>query len=445
MDTATRLAELSRAVDARELGRRLRDARIAAGLTEAQAAASDITPSRLAQIERGQRRPDFDFLQRHASRLGTTVESILDDAPSPEYREVALALDHAELALDTGDHAAALARIDTLTARLDALDAPGLRRRRDAIQAGALEAGGELGFAILILEEILEEPTPDASWIRNVIALSRCHRDSGNLKRAIEVGEDARATIAELGLSRSTEAIQLSVTVAYAHMLRGDLSRAMRLCTQAIDDAREIESPIAMASAMWNASFVHVQRGEPRAALDLAQQALAQFEKGEDARNLTRLRAQVASLQLQIDPPDAESALASLSLASTEMDWSAASAVDRAGHFLIRAKAHLILGDLISARSDVENSLIQSPPDAHFQHPWIYSLLGQIEMASGNQDAGREAILNAVRGLTAIGADREAAQLWYELGQLLQRVGETEAALDAFARAAVAIGLRPTR
>jgi hypothetical protein len=45
--------------------------------------------------------------------------------------------------------------------------------------------------------------------------------------------------------------------------------------------------------------------------------------------------------------------------------------------------------------------------------------------------------------LSGVGADRRAAELWFELGGLLQDVGEAAAALDAYRRAAASTGLTP--
>src|SRR3712207_7022942 len=54
----------------------------------------------------------------------------------------------------------------------------------------------------------------------------------------------------------------------------------------------------------------------------------------------------------------------------------------------------------------------------------------------------RSSFREAVLILTGIGADRSAAQLWFELGALLEDVGEAESARDAYRSAAASAGLR---
>jgi hypothetical protein len=43
--------------------------------------------------------------------------------------------------------------------------------------------------------------------------------------------------------------------------------------------------------------------------------------------------------------------------------------------------------------------------------------------------------------LSGVGADRSAAQLWFELAGLLESIGEGSSALDAYKRAGAASGL----
>jgi tetratricopeptide (TPR) repeat protein len=438
-----RLAELSRTIDARELGRRIRNARVAAGLTQTALAGGEVTAAYLSRIEDGQRRPEFGLLGRLAQRMGVSLEFLVAEGPSEERMALELSIDHAELALVGGNAAEALRTVETLMAGIgrDA-GADELRRRVLVLRAGALEATGDLNGAILQLEDLTRTPEASVVWLRSLISLSRCYQEVGELDRAIAVGENAAETIESLGLEGLTESIQLSVTVAGAYMRRGDLDRAMRICRRAMERADSVGSPIAKASAYWNASLVESRKGASQIALDLAQKALAQFEVGEDARNLARLRGHVADMQLQMDPPDASGAIETLELAARELEWSAASPADRASQLQTRARAHLFLGEHESARADIQASLEVVPADAYSEQAYGLAVLGEVEMHAGNTAAAREALLGAARMLTAVGADREVAQLWFELATHLRKVGEIEAALDAFERAATSTGLR---
>lgn len=264
--------------DPAKLGRRLRTARVAAGMTQAQVAGDDITAAYLSRIEDGQRRPEAGLLERMATRMGVTLDDLLLDVPRDKANELRLALDYAELSLASGDGTAALQAVDVLLADPALESVPGLMRTARQIRAGALENTGDLDGAILLLEDLTARPSPDASWLRALTALSRCHRESGDFARAVAVGEQATKVIEDLGIQGLTEAIQLTVTTAGAYHAQGDTDQAMRVCMRALEAAERHDSLVGKASAYWNASIVEASRGATQAAIDLARKALALFE-----------------------------------------------------------------------------------------------------------------------------------------------------------------------
>jgi tetratricopeptide (TPR) repeat protein len=437
-----RLAELSRTIDASELGRRIRNARIAAGMTQSQVAGDDVTAAYLSRIEDGQRRPEAGLLERMADRMNTTLAELVEDMLPGRTAELRLRLDHAELALAAGESSRALLEVDTVLSELTATSDP-LRAAALAVRAGALEAEGDLQGAIILLEELTSKPSPDRQWLRNLISLSRCYRDAGEYDRAIAVGEEAQGKIEELGIAGLTEAIQLTVTVAGAYSSQGDPAKAMRVCLGALDRAEQYDSPIGKASAYWNASVIELEgNGSTVQAITFARKALALFELGEDNRNLAKLRAQVAKLQLEQDPPDAAGTLETLQHSERELAWSSASAWDRAMVDLTRSRAYLLLGDHAAALASAERAIAAAPAQAADLRAQGAALLGQVAAVQGQREDARTHYRQAVHLLSAAGADRGAAQLWFELADLLNEVGDSEGAIEAFRSAAASAGLQ---
>src|SRR5690242_20215982 len=115
----TRLAELSRTIEPAELGRRIRNARVAAGMTQGQLAGDDVTAAYVSRIEDGQRRPEFGLLRRMTERMGTTISELLEEPSSPQRLQHMLALDHAELNLRAGNSQEALRAALHLTDELN--------------------------------------------------------------------------------------------------------------------------------------------------------------------------------------------------------------------------------------------------------------------------------------------------------------------------------------
>lgn len=437
----TNLAELSKSIDPAILGRRLRNARVAAGLTQTEAAGGDASTAYISRIEAGQRRPDLRLLGRLADRLGTTLEELLVGVTHDQRAELQVQLDYAELELSSGNAGEALTRADAVLAALPDAGIADIERPAKFVRAFALEAIGDLDGAILALEELTSQPPRDLDWIRGLIAISRCYRESGDLGRAIDVGEQATATIEAQGLDGLNEALQLTLTVAAAYFERGDTGHAVRLCRKTIARAEELDSPTARGSAYWNASIMSSRQGAVREALAMARKAIALFEQETDARNLARLRTEMANMQLRLDPPEAEDALKNLEIAARELNWSSANLMDKADNQLAMARANLLLGDVSAAAELSESSYAISRDQAPLSAAEALVLKGQIAASQGRTDEAAATYKEAILILSGAGADRLAAELWFELGGLLQDVGETAAALDAYRRAATSTGL----
>src|SRR3954452_22789027 len=345
----TRDADLLKAIDPAQLGNRIRAARVARGWTQTQLAGEDVSVGYVSRIESGQRRPNSSTLDDLATRLGVPVDHLLRGVTAREYDEIKLTLDFAELSLETGQHVEAEARAREAVERATVGSQEALAYRGHFLIARALEGQGSLDDAILELEPLVAAKNGGLLRIKAAIALCRCYRESGDLNAAIEVGERVVHDLETSRLDRSDEAVQLVVTLAGAYFYRGDSSHAVRMCRKAITKAEALDSPAARASAYWNASYFEAEQGSVANAVPLAERALALLSEGQDTRNLARLRNQLGTMQLQLDPPEIEEAQHNLEKAAEELAWSSASPIDVARNTLQRARAHYLEGSLTLA------------------------------------------------------------------------------------------------
>lgn len=435
------LARLSRTVDPVAMGQRIRNARLATGMTQSQVAEGLVSPAYVSRIEIGNRRPDTRLLQQLAERLDTTVETLVIGVTRDVLAEASLTLDYAELALKSGDSEEALNQVDGVLGGDGISLVPQITARAQALRAAALEACGRYQEAISHLEALVMDSARDAEWLQALIALSRCYRETGDLARAVEVGARAHEVVGDLGLGGTDAAIKLALTVAAAHFERGDVNYALRLCEQTIQEAETAGSATARSSAYWNASIMRSRQGDVASAVPLAKKAIQILEVEDDARQLARLRGSLAIIQLRLDPPDLEGAESNATAAMQAMEWSDASVVDRTRVRLTLAKVALHSRRLDQAR----DMAIECLDDVADQAPLLAAeaslVVGRICVAEGHLDQARDAYQRSVHLLTGVGADRKAAQTWFELGGLLQAVGDESAALDAYRRAAVSTGL----
>lgn len=435
------LAQLSRTVDSVSLGRRIRSARLAAGLTQAEAAEGRVSAAYISRIEIGNRRPDTKLLTHLAERLGTTVEALVSGVSRDQVAEAELTLDYAELSVKSGDAEAALQQAESVLEGESLMHVPTVLERARRVRADALESLGHHDQAIRQLEEMAAASRQDASWLRVLISLSRCYRETGDLVRAVEVGHSALSEVDQLELAGTDEAIQLALTVAAASYERGDVDYALRLCQETVDKAEQLASPTARASAYWNASLMQTRQGAVAAAMPLARKAIEIMEQSEDARNLARLRGALASIQLRQDPPNLDGAAANAAQALSGMQWSEASAVDQWRVRLTLAKIDYLAGRSDEARDGATTCFEGARDQAPLLAAEAAVVLGRIELAADDRAGARGHFQTAVLILTAIGADRKAAEMWYELGALLVEAGDEAGALDAYRRAGASTGL----
>ncbi|MGO4258152.1 helix-turn-helix domain-containing protein [Marmoricola sp. RAF53] len=434
------LAAASRTIDLNVLGDRIRNLRIAAGMTQGKLAGSDASVAYISRIEAGKRRPDLALLATLASRLGATVEELLVGISRDRKAELRLELDYADLALRSGNAPDAFQKAsDVLDAAAGTSD-DGLVREAVLIKARALEALGHLDDAIIALEQLVDSDPIASQWVQAAIALTRCYRESGDLSRATEAGERCLARLRDLALDGTDEGIQLAVTLAGAYNERGDRRHAIRICRVAADKAELLDSPKAKAAAYWNASIFESEQGRTDAAIPLAKQALALLESDGDNRHLARLHSQLGMFLLASDTPDPAEAKRSLERAAVELEWSAASVIERAYNSVALARSMLLLGDIAEAEAML-NGIAENATRAPLLASDCALLRGQISAVQGNTDAARASYLDSVQILASVGADRAAAQMWVDLGTLLDELGESDAANSAFRSAVAATGL----
>lgn len=433
------LTEALAVVDLAELGSRLKRARVALRRTQSQVTSGQISTAYLSRIEAGTRRPTLEVLKALAERLDSSVHELLLGLAPASWSAMQAELEWAQLSLRTGDAAAALTRTTALVAALP----EGTRLRRAALgtHALALEGNGDYEQAAAILEELVEV-VDGPPGLEDLMALCRVYRQAGELGRALEVGERADRHIAELGLQGTPEAIKLTLTVAAAHTEAGSFGYAARMCQRALRHAENLRTPGERAGCYWNASVIESKRGHHAEAVALGQRALHILDEADSARMTSRLRTQLGIMQLRVDEPSVPEALANLRQAETELRTSDASPADLASNRLGQARAHFLVGELEQAAADARDCLADMSRHAPLTRAEAYVLLGQIAFHEGDHERARSLYAEAILELSAVGADRAAAQLWFELGGLWLSVGCQAEALDAFQRAGASSGLR---
>jgi tetratricopeptide (TPR) repeat protein len=303
---------------AHAIGQRLRQARLAAGLTQQQLAGDRYTKAYISALENGIAKPSMAALNYLAPRLGKTASEILSD-PSRAWARL-----EADLALASGNWQAALdgyaglleevqergSRAELLTGiaeshcRLDhpaeairpAADASAIfadlgreadRARADYWLGSAHHQQDNQDEARAVLRSILDrtrsgiELGPDFST-RVLIALAAVETHDGEPAKARAYLEEGRTLAGELDMRRRGA---FMATLATAYRDAGDLEAAIRLGLQALAlfqaaesdlDAGLVENQLALAYlAMGNVDRARTTIRRARTTADGAERLAA--------------------------------------------------------------------------------------------------------------------------------------------------------------------------
>lgn len=420
------------------LGQRIRDARVALGMTQGDLAGSDYSVGYISRIESGDRRPSRDALVAIAGRLSVSVDFLETGQDGDLRRERQHDLDGAELALASGDIDSSLM---TTAALLDAgvlSPFPDLEMRALYIHALAQEAAGDPHQAIIELEDLRERSEDTPLAVHVALALSRCYRETEDYPQAIAAGERQLTALETKGLTGTTDYVRLAMTVAGAHFESGQLGVATRLARRGIAAAEAISSPEAQAAAYWNASIFERDNGHLDRAIELASRALGILENGDSTRNLSRLRTQLGLFHLRDPHADLVDTRRLLELAAQEMKWSSASPVDQARSEMAFARLLIREG---RGRLALEH-LRAVPPSVCHQEPALSAELRVIEVIAlvSDESPVDHAYAGATSLLELLGRDRGIGQLWFELGEAMAAHGDQTRAVQAYRQASVCLG-----
>lgn len=422
---------------------RVREARLAAGLSQTRLAGDAFSPSYISLIEAGHREPTDAALAVLAERLGTTLEFLKHGEEGPNEARTRLELDYARLALVNGEAADAARRV----AQLD-LDVVTPRLRAEALftRARALEMLGQLEESIAILEPLYTDAMRAGDHLelaRLAVDLVVTYLEAGDLHRSVEVGERTMSLLEDAELGGTDEHLRLGSTLLWSYVERGDLLFAAQRVSELIRVAEQLGTPRGRGSVYWNAAVVAEERRDYEQAQRFTERALALLGEGEADRDIPRLRVNYAWLLLRSDPPEPRAALDQLDKAER---WLVVlgSAGDRARMDVERSRAYLLLGDVVRATEHARAAFELLGDMPRLETTTALVALGDALEAQGDDAGAAGAYERAASMLAMMSASRQSASIWRDLGDRYMFRGEVKRAAETFDRALREAGLRPS-
>lgn len=405
--------------DPRQVGRRLRDARQAAGLSQRQLAFPGCTAVYISRIESGERIPSLQVLRELGARLGVSADWLATGSEPPGLAGDPLV--DAEVALRFDELERAHAAFERL---LIEETEPARRARALAGLGHAAFAGGDHLDAIDLFEQALAlHPGLDDADPSVADSLGRAYALTSQYAEAIAVFE--RRLDAAQERRDALQTVRFAVLLANALCDRGAFPRAERVLGHALSLARDMDDPLVRARLWWSQSRLHTLQNDVENAERYARYALDTLELTEHVR-YSGLAHQVLA-HIKLDRGEAGEALELLER-GLPLVREGGNAYEEALFAVERARALVQLGQDEDARdlaaAAAEALAEGSPVDAGRAH----LLLGEIHERLGDAEQAIDAYSRALAVLPV--ADRYKLETYARLARVLRDRGQVDEALE---------------
>jgi tetratricopeptide (TPR) repeat protein len=405
------------------VGRRLRQTRVEAGLSQRALAFPGCTPAYISRIEAGQRIPSLQLLRELANRIGVDVEYLArgDEASAAVTDPLA----EAELDLRLGEVEAAEKHFSDVSSRADSTDR---QRARALAGLGQIAFGkGDSSGAIKAFEQALElwprleadDPALADSLGRAYAMTSQYDRAAALFERRYEAAQRRRDLI---------QTVRFAVLLANTLVDSGSFDRAEELLGDALAQNEADGDPLTNARLWWTQSRLHTLQNEPTLAEKYARLALDTLLLTEHTRYVALARQVLAHIYL--DEGRADEALEVLEPARVTLEASD-NAYDRGVIRVELARALVEVGRIDEAMPLAEAAAAElrevSPIDAGRAHDVLAGGLRR----RGDLDG---AIAASQRALTLLPVnDRYRLAVSSNLAEMLREQGRSDEALDVLA------------
>jgi tetratricopeptide (TPR) repeat protein len=260
--------------DPKKFGPRLREARLAAGVSQRQLALAGCTAAYVSRIEAGERQPSLQLIHAFARRLRV----------SPEYLTTGVHADSGPSDLVEAEVALRLGEVE---------EAGRMFRERleeDPASPQALAGLGRIAFgeddlvtAIDLLEQALASRRghclEDAGAVE---ALARAYATTGALEAAVALLDRAAQEATEAGAL--VETVRFQVLLANALIDSGAVNRAEQVLAETIGSVESLRDPLAVARVYWTQGRLHTHHKDAAVGARYARRALEILERTEDER-----------------------------------------------------------------------------------------------------------------------------------------------------------------
>ncbi len=424
------------------LGQRLREARIARGLTQSQLADSRFSKQYVSQLERDQLRPTEETLQWLAARLEIDPAYLATGVDGRQRERVESAVARAEAAVESHDYAEAIELLAEIEGSLPPDAAADLELRALLAESWARMYIGEMREALPLLtraREIAEDPVfSDVDRAEVLFRLGCCRYRLTSVSTALALFTEALELAERSGIPCDRLRSRIFGWRSRCYRRQRDWEAAREDVERALELAEALDDPRATADAHFLGALVAERRGQWVAARAYAERARTLYEEVEDRANTGKLLTTLGGLTFLLGKPDEAVPLFKQAFAvalEVGSDADAAQAVSSL------AQVHLRTGEVELAEEQARHALdlLADRVDFIDEIGNAQLVLGRSLLEQGRLEEAAEKFRAAEGSFDQLSSASHKAAAWTAQAELAVERGDRGAAITLYQRAVQAL------
>ena len=421
------------------LGERLRQLRVAAGLTQTDLAGDRFSKEYISQIERGKTRPTTDTIEWLALRLGVDAGFLQSGVSADERAKAEAILTRAEALAEEHQFAEAIEEYGRAVPAVLGTGAVELHVRVLNGEGMARTLSGDVKGALPMLNEaralVERDEFSDIDRAEVLYRLGVCRYMLSSISTAVGLFNEA-LTLAERSDFPADE-LRMNVFAWRSRCYRRqrDYEAAREDVERALELAEAAHDQRALGAAYFQASLLAERDGHWVLARTYAEKAKSQYEELADRANVGRLMNNLGGLEFLLGKP--EQAIENLKHAfavalEVGREEDAATAVSSL------AQVHLRTGDVQRAEEQALHALqiIGEREDMLDEIGNARIVLGRAVLEQGRLDEAEVAFAQAEDAFAKLSSASHRAAAWIAQGDLATKRGDERRAAVLYRRAA---------
>ncbi len=424
------------------LGERVRQLRVAAGLTQTDLAGDRFSKEYVSQIERGKTRPTRETIEWLAGKLGVDAAFLEKGVSADERSRVEAMLARAEALANSHQYNEAIEELENSRTAVLATGAVELEARAIKTEAWARMERGEIRPALNLLEQcrtLTEGPGfSDVDRAQVLFRMGACRYHLSSIASAVALFSEALKLCESSQLPCDLLRSEILNWRSRCYRRQRDLEAAREDVERALELAAAIDDERTMASVYLQASLVSERMGHWVLARSYAERAKAYCERLNDERNVGRLLNNLGGLNFQLGNP--ERAVEDLKSAYRVLlekgsDAEAGNVVSSLAH------VHLATGQVQAAEEEARHALdlLADREDFLVDIAPTQLVLGRALLEQGRLDEAQEMLRTAEASAEQLESISHRAAAWMAQGDLAARRGEDATAARLYRNAAEAL------